>query len=197
MILQTGAKNQSNPFLRHSLIQQPLCRRKPTSETPWASPQPGGDPGSTAHSKTPLETPSTDLQTVQYDSWELHPASRPLSSGKGRGEVQDQTSKLGPEQSRLASKHSRKHHHTPHTSSLGQIWNIKIYWHHCIDLGWTLWTKVTISQNSTERQDIHRKGAYLYIFLQLMQSERKFDQMFLSTWAESSLAKLTESMCIA
>lgn len=47
-----------------------------------------------------------------------------------------------------------------------------------------------------ERQDIHRKGAYLYIFLQLMQSERKFDQMFLSTWAESSLAKWTESMCI-
>lgn len=150
-----------------SLTQQPLCRRKSKSETPWASPQPGGDPGSTAYSKTPLETLSTNLQTVQYVSWELHPASKPLAFGKGRVEVHDQTSKMGPDQSRLAPKHIRNHHHTPHISNLGQVWNTKIYWHHCIDQKWEriiMWTKVAISQNSPWRGKIYTEKEPIYTY---------------------------------
>lgn len=134
---------------------------------PWASPQPGGGPGSTAHSKMPLETLSTNLQTVQCVSWELHPASKPLTSGQWRDQVQDLTSKLGSDQSRPTSKHIRKHHHTPHTPSLGQIWNTKIYWHHCIDPGWEriiMWTKVAISQNSPRRGEMHT-GKELFILI--------------------------------
>lgn len=127
-----------------------------------------GGPGSTAHSKMPLETLSTNLQTVQCVSWELHPASKALTTGQWRVQVQDQTSKLGSDQSRPTSKHIRKHHHTPHTPSLGQIWNTKIYWHHCIDPGWEriiMWTKVAISQNSPRRGEMHtEKELFILIF---------------------------------
>ena len=110
------SKQQSNPLLRDPLAQQSLCRRKSTFETHWASPSQASassvlDPYSTAkrHRK-----PSAQIyMTFQYVSWELRPASKPWLLAIEGLKWRASTSKLGPGQTWLASKHIRKHPHAP------------------------------------------------------------------------------------